>query len=56
MINSSHLFLILTMIAGALGFVVLHGSAAMVSQALFVMFFALMVTSLIHHEIQRREH
>ncbi|MEO5915478.1 MAG: DUF1328 domain-containing protein [Luteolibacter sp.] len=56
MINSSHLFLILTVIMGGFGFSGPQGTIATVSQALFVMFFALMVTSLMLHEIQRREH
>ncbi len=55
MINSSHLFLLLTIITGALGFAALHGAIALISQVLFFAFFVLMITSVIHHEIQRRE-
>ncbi|MES2661400.1 MAG: DUF1328 domain-containing protein [Verrucomicrobiota bacterium] len=54
MLNWSCLFLTLTLITGALGFGFLDGPVAAISQALALLFFVLMIGSVIHREIQRR--
>lgn len=47
MLNDSIIFLIIAIIAGALGFGVIAGTAATMAKILFVIFFVLWVASLL---------